>query len=46
MPQIDKKSRILFYVLLFVICATVALTYYRTMVIHDYYIVVPVEEEQ
>lgn len=35
----DKKSKILFYALFFVICATVALTYYRIMVIHDYYVI-------
>lgn len=46
MPQTDKKSKILFYVLLLVVLASVALTYYRTMVARDYYIIESVDKKQ
>jgi len=46
MPQTDKKSKIFFIVLFLILCATVALTYYRIIIVHDYYIVEPEPAEE
>jgi hypothetical protein len=40
----DKKSKILFTVIFLALIASVALTYYRTIVVQDYYVIETAEE--
>lgn len=43
MIQVNRQSKILFWVLFFVLCAAVALTYYRVDR-RDYYVISPAED--
>ena len=45
MIQTDKKTKILFFALFFILCITVALTYYRTMITHNYYVIESAEDQ-